>query len=81
VLTCLENTFRPERNGARQTVKEVLNRNRATCHTPEGVAVTIYLPTRRRDIEQLDPNTFRWPLGIGGGANLVNHTVTYRFGS
>uniref|UniRef100_UPI003F49078D hypothetical protein n=1 Tax=Pseudonocardia sp. CA-138482 TaxID=3240023 RepID=UPI003F49078D len=80
-LICLENTFRPIRNGARQTVT-ALRRDRVDCVTEEGARVSIYLPTARRDITWLDDDTARWDLRANHGRRRrEGHTVTYRIGA
>lgn len=80
VLTCVRNTFRPERDGAIATVVAVSEprRDRVICRGEDGSGMEIFLPTRRRDVEWLDEDTARWQLVLRGSVQLSGHSVTYR---
>lgn len=75
VLTCIRNTKKPKRDGARQTVRS-LDGNTVACETEHRDPVTVTLPTRRCDVEWLDDVTVRWPLD-NGSRRLVGDTVTW----
>lgn len=74
LLTCIENTWRPYRNGVEHRVTG-LNCGLVGCRrvTGETGLITVTLPAQR-DFAWVDDNTATWKLGIG------NHSVTYRIG-
>lgn len=76
VLTCIENTFRPERNGSKKTVMRVKGRWVWCLETDEKLSVVVHLPIEDVDIEQLDEDTYRWPLHLFTQSGA--HSITYR---
>lgn len=74
VLTCLENTRFEYRNGAQAAVTGMTDRYVGVHGVAAGNSYSIELP-RRADIEWIDTDTVRWPLGIAA------HTVTYKIGT
>jgi hypothetical protein len=74
-LTCVENTYRPVRNGVEHIITGVYC-GRVGCKRVTGGdgPVTIALPEKNHGVVWVDENTIRWPLGIGA------HSVTYRIG-
>jgi hypothetical protein len=76
VLTCISNTFRPERNGSTKTVMSMKD-GRALCLETEGdIPSIVHLPIEDAGIEQLDENTYRWPMCLFTQSG--SHTITYR---
>lgn len=76
VLTCVENTFLPERNGSTKTVMRVVEERVWCLEADKDMSVIVHLPLDDMEIEQLDEDTYRWPMGLFTQAG--SHTITYR---
>lgn len=76
VLTCIENTFMPERNGSKKTVMRVVDERVWCLETDENISAIVHLPLDDEDIEQLDEDTFRWPMRLFTQSGA--HSIAYR---